>query len=220
MNPEQLVIATLLHEMGHFRALAGPNAPAFPLPQGFAPTAESEARVRKAYGFALQGEAPAAHSPAFLQPILPSLAGQKTTANIPPLPVGTSAAHLPQAEGVAAGYAETWRQLCQAAQTIRTWPPDRYATALENLLARYAHNIPGPNGAADLSLHARARTAAAFSRALWPSRGEGPLCLIGGELSGIQEFLYDVGTVFAGNPALSFAALGAARKPDLDRFGW
>lgn len=204
--------AALLHELAHLRTLAGAGAPAFPWPHGYAPEAlpeEVRARVAQAHAFALGAEdlstAPPSQDPQ-LRPILASLAGASSPLRLRPDALRVDDQAFPAqplaATDFQAACRQRWDELCAAAADLRDLPPEDYPRRLRPLLEWQASRLPGPDGPADLDWFARAHTRAAFALACagQPAPGQGGpprLMLLGGELSGIQGFLYDIGTALA-----------------------
>lgn len=208
LDHARLHTAALLHELAHLHTRAGAGAPAFPYPEWYQPDllpAEIVARVTQTHYYALGQEpmAPASMADVSLQPILATLAGSSTPNRLLPTALQVDETAFPAAPLSPSEYQAAcralWAELCAAAAEIRHLPAAEYPQRLRPLLEWHTSNVSGPDGPRDLSWYVRAHTRAAFALALaeQPFDGGQQLLLLGGELSGIQGFLYDIGSTLA-----------------------
>lgn len=202
MNQHILYTSALRHEIEALQSLAGTTATPFPKPDWYQPDNEIEVLVKRAADWCKRGESHAQSKTNFLRPVLPRLAGGSTAKFLAPIPIRTDASSKPTENPKSEDFVQTWAELCSAASEIRSMDASTYPVALQNLLAIYTSNLPAVNTADDISFYAAAHCRAAFCMSIAASEAEPQraesLCLISGELSGIQDFLFDIGTTFAG----------------------
>lgn len=200
MNPQphhSLHLLALTYELDQ---LQPPGAQAFPYPAWHQPADEIQARVQQAHAYALGTEPQSAQDSGLLRPVLAALANAPTQAHFPPTTLSRDQGALPITQPhTPIDRARLWKDLCTNAKGLPAESPDTYLTHLRPLLETFLSNLAHRQGPADISLWARAhtRTAIALATADQPLRTPWQLTLIGGELSGIQTFLYDIGSTMA-----------------------
>jgi CRISPR-associated protein Csm1 len=199
MKNALLHTAALLLEIDHLQRLASQRSAIFPYPAWYELDPDLKGRIIEAHRLAVHGEHTKPNAQRQLQPVLPALAGKQSPLAIPLKPLGNSPVHIPSTPDPAAESTALWAALCAAAAKIQLLPATQYPLALQPILETYLSHVPAPDGPADISLYARAhvRTAFALAAALAPDPTKAQYALIGGDLSGIQPFIYDISTVFA-----------------------
>ena len=120
------------------------------------------------------------------------------------LAIEFSDSYFPVGEGnVQPEHQALWDQFLVEHQFADTAIFRSYAETLLSLLAKYSSRIPGSARLPDVSLYDHAKTRAAFAVALYdymtatdspalPGAADLPFALIGGDVSGIQKFIYGI----------------------------
>lgn len=100
-------------------------------------------------------------------------------------------------------YESLWNGFVSDIKMINVGSLKSFSNTFTNLLEKYTSRVPsGYKLMNDISLFDLSRTSAAFASALydywqskdkkWPDRDEQPFLLVGGDLSGIQKYIYSI----------------------------
>lgn len=122
---------------------------------------------------------------------------------IPPRKIALNKTVFPVKRNEINDNAETvWKDFVEEMKYIDTSEPIIFAESLFNLLFRYAVNVPA-NEADDVSLYDSIKSTAAISTCLYSyykecPNGDTPFILIGGDMSGIQSYIYEIVSKYAG----------------------
>jgi CRISPR-associated protein Csm1 len=122
---------------------------------------------------------------------------------IPPLKIALNKTVFPVRQNEIKGNAESvWNDFVEEMRYIDTSEPFIFAESLFNLLFRYAVNLPAVE-TDDVSLYDSIKSSAAISTCLYSyykecPNGDTPFILIGGDMSGIQTYIYEIVSKYAG----------------------
>ena len=98
---------------------------------------------------------------------------------------------------------EVWNDFVEELKYIQSSSLIEFGESLLNLLFRYTCNLPADESALDISLYDHIKTTASIATCLSEyyeveSDGDTPFLLIGGDMSGIQSYIYEIVSKFAG----------------------
>lgn len=130
-------------------------------------------------------------------------------------PTAVSNLSPPDGKLIVANYADLWDDFIKELQSLKTSDSEQFIAPLLSLLEKYTWCIPSSTvDRPDISLFDHARTTAAIAAALYQWQQDGnssvrlstsseqqPFILVAGDLSGIQDYLFNIKNVGIGGAA-------------------